>query len=559
MPRIALGLFHFNPQYVAGDPDIANRYCREALDPFLTAVAQRPRWRPSLAMAGSGLEFVAEHHPSSFDLLQQLVQADRMELISALYAPSIWVAFPRRDLMRAVALNRQCLAALGLRDAGIFFAQEAFFGPGVASVASEFRFALCKDEYVEYFAGEAALSPCYQLGPVRVLVGSNHLMNLMAVEHLKDGRRLPEAHRRRLEEVHTNLPAGQRRLERGSLGDLEWYWYHLGSGHHFTTPCSPEETDRFFYDPSWAAMTLSLLDRIEAEGYSFGFIGEWGQALSRHSAPAMPAVMEGSFNTGRSRGVYAWMGWHGNPWENDPSILSLAWRSREEIVRRERGIGATEMQGLPAEGLQTAWRHQLMAESSDPLGWEPTPREANYGRILAERAMNAAHRIAAFDRRIGCEDVHATAADETPFAALELYGGQGAYSVLRLSADLQQVDIHLEQRSVECGIRFHRQGAEVVYCPSGLEEEPVSVSVESTSDKALYLPLANGLLAIGPQLSVIRVNRFGMAAARICGKESSVAFGVEGGRYGTVYRWRFLLHSGPLESAVQTANSANLM
>jgi hypothetical protein len=51
-------------------------------------------------IAGSGLEFLNDHYPGAIALLRDLVARQQVELVSAVYAPTIWVAFPARDLLR---------------------------------------------------------------------------------------------------------------------------------------------------------------------------------------------------------------------------------------------------------------------------------------------------------------------------------------------------------------------------------------------------------------------------------------------------------------------------
>jgi hypothetical protein len=349
-------------------------------------------------------------------------------------------------------------------------------------------------------------------------------------------------------------------LARGAVGEVEWFWYHMGSGHHFATPHSPEDADCFFYDPVWTAMNFRILDKIAAEGFSFGNIREFADALCQFDPPLLPPLLEGSWNTDRSHGVLVWMGGHVSPWEDDPGILALAWRAREALVRREAELGLEEDDPLPEGGLEQLWRRQMIAESSDPLGWAPLPEETNFGRTVAEQAMAAASRLISTKPVMDHLRETSSARDENlPFVGIELFGGEGSVSVVQLTPTVQQVDLHLEQTSAECGIRFQRSGDDVTYCPSALERNPVAIRFENYHPAVLYLPLTNGFLLLRSDLAVIRVNRFGMVAARVSSLEPFVAFGVEGGRRGALHRWRFLLHHGTVDAAVMYANSVNLI
>ena len=131
--NLALGLFHFNPHWGANERS-ANRHCTETLGPFLHALHSNPRWRVDIEISGSGLEFLQSGYPEQIRLLRELVHRGQVELISALYTPNIWIAFPRRDLEMSIELNRRCLEKLGFPWSRIFFAQEAFFGEVVQAL-----------------------------------------------------------------------------------------------------------------------------------------------------------------------------------------------------------------------------------------------------------------------------------------------------------------------------------------------------------------------------------------------------------------------------------------
>jgi hypothetical protein len=177
----------------------------------------------------------------------------------------------------------------------------------------------------------------------------------------------------------------------------------------------------------------------------------------------------------------------------------------------------------------------------------------------AEQALAAAHALPTAVSRLAPPRVFPPSAADSPHAAISLFGGTGRYSVVRLSETIQQIDMHYEQTSSECGIRFERTGDEVLYCPSGMEEQPARLRPAEYAPPALYLPLANGFLGLGENLALIRVNRYGMPAARVASSDAFVQFGVEGGRRGTIFRWRFLLHRGTFSDAIAHANAVNFV
>src|SRR6267154_113043 len=104
--KLALGLFHFNVQYVAGDLSSYHRYCTQAVIPFLNTIAQNRNYRVSFEISGSGLEFLSQHYPFAISLLRELIARSQVELVSSTYAPTLWVAFPKLDLVRSIQLNQ---------------------------------------------------------------------------------------------------------------------------------------------------------------------------------------------------------------------------------------------------------------------------------------------------------------------------------------------------------------------------------------------------------------------------------------------------------------------
>jgi hypothetical protein len=138
--------------------------------PFLRAIASRTEFRVTFEMAGNGLEFLADHYPVAIDLLHDLIAKNKIELISSTYAPTLWVAFPGRDLEQSIKLNQKVLERLKLPASRIFFAREGFFGSGLEVVSDWFDIAVCKDDTLRMFANGAAGRPVYRLGKLTVVV-----------------------------------------------------------------------------------------------------------------------------------------------------------------------------------------------------------------------------------------------------------------------------------------------------------------------------------------------------------------------------------------------------
>ena len=88
-PKYAVGLFHFNLQYVAGDYRIENRIIRESLYPVLQFFERHPAYKADIEIQGYAIEVLAEEHPEVLALLKKLVEQDQIELVIAHYSDQI--------------------------------------------------------------------------------------------------------------------------------------------------------------------------------------------------------------------------------------------------------------------------------------------------------------------------------------------------------------------------------------------------------------------------------------------------------------------------------------
>lgn len=564
--KIALGLFHFNVQYVAGDPAAYHRYCTQVVLPFLHAIASCNEFRVTFEMSGNGLEFLAENYPAAIDLLHSLIADNKIELVSSTSTPTLWVAFPWRDLEQSIKLNRKVLERLNLPVSRIFFAQEGFFGSGLKVVSDWFDIAVCKDDTLRMLGGAAEVRPFYQLGKLTVIVGANHLLNELLGSIIRASQKVRamecssfyEAHIR--EAVNTASHSAAECID-GNTAGMQWHWYHLGSAHHFTTPASPQNWETFFYDPGWMALSVGVFDQLLTEGYRLGFIREFARCLKKLPLEPLPRMLEGSWNPKRSGGVYVWMGRQQHRWQRTLAILMLAWRARTTLRQAElalNGVPDLSMRQELQGEIDEIWKQQILAESSDPLGWAPLPCEVNFGRQQGERVLKTCAAsmsrlprvVAQIEKRMGTRIA-------TPLVATELIGAEGNAEWFQISKSLYLCEARFRAVQRACGIRFKRNLGSTIYCPSGSEQQPVAIALDEFQQSEFYLPLTNGFISLHHDLHLIRDNCSAAVAARLLKHEPWVTFAVEGILEGRLYQWRFFLLQGTVEDAVRTANQIN--
>jgi len=564
--RIALGLFHFNIQDVAGEPAAYHRYCTQVVLPFLRAIASRREYRATFEMAGNGLEFLAENYPAAIELLRSLIAENKIELISATYAPTLWVAFPLRDLEQSIKLNLQVLERLRLPASRIFSAQEGFFGPGVEALGEWFDTAVCKDDTLRHLADEPARRPVYKLGNVTIVIGANHILHELAAGIIRASQEerpleISSFHEAHIQEAVNSASHSAAEYIDGTAHGMEWHWYHTGSAHHFTTTGAPHNWEAFFCEPDWMAMNCGIFDSLLAQGYCMGFISEWASRMTAEGAEMLPAMIEGSWSPNRSRGVAVWMGRQEHRWQGGASVLTLAWRARKALRQCEsavdRVVDLVRRRELQCE-LEEIWKQQILAESSDPMGWAPLPGEVNFGREQSDRVLQmCASLMTRLCPHAPCSEKRTGPRLDTPVVAAEVLGGEGNIEWRQVAEDLYVCEARFRADENFCGIRFRRETDSIVYCPSGLEQQPTTLTLTRFQQPELYLPLANGFVSVRDDLHLIRENCSVAVAARVPTKESWITFAVEGGPEGRVYAWRFFLSRGSAMEAARLANRIN--
>ncbi len=551
---MALAIFHFNVQYIAGDKASYHRYCENALIPVILAVRRNRLLRLSIEIAGSGLEFFAKSYELHFNLLVTLIRENRIELISSTYVPSVWPAFPGVDLLQSVQVNRECLARLGLMQSRVFFAQEAFFGPGLEVLANEFDAFVCSADYLEYL-GHQNVEGAYKCFGKKLIVARNHILN--GIHRADEGSgTLPSQLRARLSQtlaVSKSQPTGT------TACGLQWQWLHCGSGHYWSVLGTPGAWDDFFYDETWERKNIHLWTSVLESGFELAFVQEFAEQVNGSSLTPVGQLFEGSWNTGRSRGIFAWMGAHRNRWENSPGLYASAWRARRMLREAEKrdtelGLGSTEVR----DRLREVRRRFCFAQSSDGHGWLPTPGEVQFTFDSSDAVKRE---MLLFSGSYPTSEVSELTlrgvADSIAPSVVEIVGASGEISMHRSPSLGVIVQCAFSVVDKIAGVRFGRSCDEIMYCPSGLECVPQVVLIHALPQPEIFLPLANGLIQVSNCQYIIRINDCGVVAVRLVREEPWLYFCTEGSPVGRWYRWRFLVFTGELSQAVAAANFLN--
>jgi hypothetical protein len=557
--KLALGLFHFNPHWNL-DARSAHRHCTEALSPLLRSVHHHPTWRLTIEVSGSGLEFIHRAYPGLFGNLKALVENGQVELISSLYTPSLWVAFPLRDLVTSIELNRQCVDRLGLPWSRIFFAQEAFFGTGVSALQEYFDVAICKDDYIDYYYDIDWTNPCFTMRGLKVVVASSHLVSELAcwTQQANAVHRVPlrSEHIQHLNEASmlNNFPA-----RRGVFQGITWAWYHCGDGNHFGTVYKPDNLERCYYDPIWSELCARRMEALEEEGYRLATLAQFVAGFDYRAATELPPLVEAGWNPRRSEGVFCWMGRNDTPWENDVAVLTSIARARKRLIDAETlaqkaGRRDTEVSVFIDKG----WMAMMHAQISDSVGWFAGPQAVQNSLLASDETLNAA--VQALDALWAApvapaEISNRDTAESWPEPAV--FGAEGAWTHQDPTPSSRVYECYVKVRDSVCGVRFPFEKDELVFCPSGMEETPVMLPRNMLKVPSVSLPLANGLLQIADDLFLVKDTTTIHLAAIVSFEDRTVEYRISGARAGKEYWWRFHLIRDVLDSAVALANVIN--
>jgi hypothetical protein len=336
----------------------------------------------------------------------------------------------------------------------------------------------------------------------------------------------------------------------GSEGALRWHWFHAGGAHHLTTRVSPGSWENFFADDAWIGLVFGHLERLASDGWSFATVSELGTALQRgrgiDALPEMPQVVDGGWEPRSLECIRRWTGGQRGAWPGAQASIGAVWRARKALREAE----SAPADGPDAGDFRLAWRSQVLAESSrGGLG----PTNLRHADAVLQRCAPLAWAGGAngdLDRQASRTRVPA------PVTA-ELVGAVGQVAWYRRGPGLYGCEAAFTSDAPDHGLRFRREPGAVCYCPSGMEGRPVVTDLSGLRPQTVYLPLANGLLGLGPQRFLIRLNESCSHAVAVSRDGEWASFLVDGGPENRPYEWAFALFEGPLEHAVAAANRLN--
>ncbi len=342
--KYAVGMFHFNLQYVAGDYKIENRIIRESLYPALQFFEKNPAFKSDIEIQGYAIEVLAEEHPQVLALLKKLVARNQIELVIAHYSDQFFIGYPALDLQKSIEISDKILAQHGLKRSGVFFGQEIQWTPAYASaLKGKYNIIATSSDPHSYYRDRT-------MPLVNVRYGNDEILGLIG--------------------------AGAKKLD-----GLEWDFAFLDDGEVFN---SLDYNSNFYRVPKQEKESVDRFKKLQSQGYKFVTITELVnkiKSLKSYTVPDYQFVPEGTWNM-EVCGPYMWMGRQRSGVETDGITRALCYQLRSLLLAMEKLVDYAASKGIDVTELKAkieeAWRHLLLAEVSDSSGWTPWPVEVQY-------------------------------------------------------------------------------------------------------------------------------------------------------------------------------------
>jgi hypothetical protein len=539
--KYAIGMFHFNLQYVAGDYRIENRIIRESLYPVLLFFEKNPRYKSDIEIQGYAIEVLAEEHPKVLTLLKKLVKRGQIELVIAHYSDQFFIAYPALDLQKSIEISDQILEKHGLKRSRVFFGQEIQWSPGLAyALKGKYDVVVTSSDPHGYYRG-------HTLPLVNVKYGDNQILGLIG--------------------------GGEKKLNK-----MEWTWAFLDDGEVFNTT---DYNSNFYRVPEQEQKNIDHFKKLAKEGYKFVTMSELVEKIKNDSGyiiPDYPFVPEGTWNMNVC-GPFMWMGKQRSGVETDGITRALSYEARGEVLMVEKLIYYAEKKGEDVSELRKllleAWKHLLLSEVSDASGWTPwlvevqyTDNEVASARMALNKIMDQLKKmlpvsdkpllVSTFTGDVTEDNSIAIPEYKASFLPLVFSVRAASYKaeIRQAGDDLYRFDIICERPedgAVE--IVFETASDGLYYSAGTGEETMVEIPIDLKHDPAFTL--SNGFIFLNNGYNLIKDCTVEHLAATWRMKEKKLVFREELREGNNTMKMRFYIKKGLPEEGLKLGNALN--
>ncbi len=539
--KYAIGMFHFNLQYVAGDYRIENRIIKESLYPVLQFFEKNPKYKSDIEIQGYAIEVLANEHPDVLALFKKLINRGQIELVIAHYSDQFFIAYPALDMKKSIELSDKVLAAHGMKRSKVFFSQEIQWTPAFASfLKDQYDLVVTSSDPHSYYRDKT-------LPLVNVTYGKEKILGLIG--------------------------AGEKKLD-----GLEWDFAFLDDGEVFNTT---DYRSNFYRVAEQEKESIDRFKKLQSEGYKFVTMSELAAKIKQskgYKVPDYPFVPEGTWNMSVC-GPFMWMGRQRSGVETDGITRALSYEWRGIVMMTEQLVAYAESNGIKVDEqkklVQEAWEHLLLSEVSDASGWTPWLVEVKYTEIEIDQVQRRIKTVlekikelapsadAAYilDTRNGSiNEVGAFKADLSVASVLPVpiavRAGKTVMNTRKLNDHLYCIDILCDRPAdgaVE--ILFDTPSSGMWYSAGTGEEIAVEIPTDLKHDPALSL--SNGFLYLGNGFSLIKDCSVEHLAATWRQKEQKLVFREELNENNPGMKMRFYVVRGEMNAGLEFANKLN--
>ncbi len=539
--KYAIGMFHFNLQYVAGDYRIERRIITESFYPVLQFFEKNPQYKSDIEIQGYAIEVFANEYPEVLALFKKLINRGQIELVIAHYSDQLFIAYPALDMQKSIEISDRILAEHGMKRSKVFFSQEIQWTPAYASFLKDrYDLVVTSSDPHSYYRDKT-------LPLVNVKYGNDQILGLIG--------------------------AGEKKLE-----GLDWDFSFLDDGEVFNTN---DYNSNFYRVAAQEKESVDRFKKLQSEGYKFVTMSELAtkiKNLKGYKIPDYPFVPEGTWNMSVC-GPFMWMGRQRSGVETDGITRSISYELRGEVMMAERLVQKLESTGKAVPELKKlideAWQHLLLSEVSDASGWTPWMVEVKYTEIEADQAQQKLEAVFAklkdvpafnssalyVDTKSGeIKTFEPTKARASTAALLPIpcaiRAEKSTTIVRKLSENLYQLDIQCDRPvdgAVE--IQFDTPTHGLWYSAGTGEETAVEIPTDLRHNPAFCL--SNGFIYLNNGYSLVKDCSVEHLAATWRQKEQKLVFREELNQHNPGMKMRFYVVKGDLQSGLIFANKLN--
>jgi len=585
-----MSLFHYNIEYVIGGLEVVDEsgdlvavggfddafgwdndrvedwIVVETLVPILEMYAKHPTWAVTLEMQAYMVEVMAERHPEALDLLRDLALAGQAELVSFHYAAQLFLAFPREDLQRSIALTREVFEANCLPLSGVVFNQEGQAGEGRQRMLVEegYEIGVYPKNLWGYVRQGETPWPYYASEGGTLIVG----------------------------------PGG---VDPASGVEVAWDFFDDGELRAVEGGMNPYLAYAFSASEDRVAEFEAQLQAREDSGFALVTITDYVRHLEARGLdkPLAPPLLDGTWQPPSTDSIHRWLGGRSQAFHEDEednrvragNAVARTWVAATQRVLDRAVEDSVELGDAPAR-VSALWEALFHAEVSDGSGVNPWLGEVLFcirmnDWITEESAAVVAQLRAALDLGPGLTRVDLASgvvdawapvpiggmalADSAPIEVsvradkrattevwYEISPTRWRYELSFGAATIDDDCDPCDWRLVE--VHFPRTSDTLAYSPALIEDAVRSYPLDAFTfqNGEVYLPLPNGLIGLGDNLWVIKHVREQHIAARVAPADPTVAFIDATPQVLTEDTWVFELVQGTAAQALAVAHRLNI-